>query len=66
MIGSQIGDIVMDDPPRNTKLMDDMVFNEVNNINNFNFSERYSSVYSKNNYYNKNKPMTCWPRGLPL
>jgi len=32
----------VNDYPRNTKSMDDMVFNEVNNITCFNFSERYN------------------------
>jgi len=34
--------IVMNDPPGDTKSVDDMVFDEVNNIGGFNFSERYS------------------------
>ena len=34
--------IVMDDPSGDTKSVDDIVFDEVNNIICFNFSERYS------------------------
>jgi len=32
----------MDDPSGDTKLVDDMVFDEVNNISRFNFSEQYN------------------------
>ena len=42
----------MDDPSRDTKSMDDMVFDEVNNISRFNFSKRY------NVSYRKDEPMT--------
>jgi len=35
----------MDDPSRDTKSMDDMVFDEVNNIGDFNLSERYPSAH---------------------
>ena len=38
MIGSQIGDIVVDDPPEDTISTNDMEFEEVNNIDSFNFS----------------------------
>jgi len=31
----------MGDPPGNTKSTNDVVFNEVNHINDFNFNERY-------------------------
>jgi len=33
--------IVVDDPPWNTKSMNDVLFNEVNRVNGFNFSKRY-------------------------
>ena len=42
MIGSQIEDIVIDDPPGDTKSMYDMVFDEANNIGSFNFDEPYN------------------------
>jgi len=32
----------MDDPSGDTKLMDDIVFDEVNNVSRFNFSKRYN------------------------
>jgi len=34
-----LGTIIMDDPPGDTKSMDDMVFDEVDHIGGFNFSE---------------------------
>jgi len=34
--------IIMDDSPGDTKSMDDMAFNEVNNVGSFNISNWYS------------------------
>ena len=49
----------MDDPLGNTKSVDDMVFDEANNIGSFNFGERYSfSTLQKLLGYSKDKP---WP-----
>jgi len=41
MISLYIRDIVMDNPPENTKSINDMVFDEVNYATGFNFCERY-------------------------
>ena len=35
----------MNDPPGDTKSVDDMVFDESNNIASFNFSEQYSLAH---------------------
>ena len=40
--GLLIGMFVIDDPPGNIKLMDDMMFYEVNNYSHFNFGELYN------------------------
>jgi len=49
----------MDDPPGDTKSMDDMVFNEVNTVGSLNFSEWYSfRPFRKVISYSKNKLMT--------
>ena len=38
----QLGTIIMDDPPGDTKSMDDMVFDEINHIRGFDFNQWYS------------------------
>ena len=37
----KMGTIIVDDPSGNTKSVDDMVFDEVNYVNGFNFGERH-------------------------
>ena len=51
--------IVMDDPPGDTKSVDDMVFDEVNNIAGYNFGERYSfTLFWEVIGYREDEPMT--------
>ena len=38
----ELGTVVVDDPSRDTKSMDDMVFDEINHIRGFNFNQWYS------------------------
>jgi len=50
--------IVMDDPPGDTKSMDDMVSDEINNIGSFNFSKWYSfRPFREVIGYSENEPM---------
>ena len=45
LLARKLWSTVMDDPSGDTKSMDDMVFDEVNNIGDFNLSERYPSAH---------------------
>ena len=47
MIGSQIEDHFHGCPPENTKLMNDMVFDEVNHTNDFNFCDQHGAYFEK-------------------
>jgi len=47
MIGSQIEDHFHGCPPENTKLMNDIVFDEVNHTNDFNFCDQYGAHFEK-------------------
>ena len=37
----ELGTVIVDDPPRDTKSMDDMVFDEINHVRGFDFSQWY-------------------------
>ena len=38
-LACKLGTVVMNNPPGDTKSMDDMVFNEVNHVENFDFNK---------------------------
>ena len=38
----KLGTVIMDDPPRDTKSMDDMVFDKINHVGSFNFHKWYT------------------------
>jgi len=42
ILARKLGTVIMDDPPRDTKLMDNMVFDEINYVRSFNFYQWYS------------------------
>ena len=41
-LAHELGTVIMDDPPRDTKSMDDMVFDKINHVKSFNFHQWYS------------------------
>ena len=44
-LACKLGTVIMDDPPRDTKSMDDIVFDEINHVESFDFNQCIASAY---------------------